>query len=153
VRIGTTKQRLKRVLDAAKAKKLIDAFRIENVEYMYEEELQFKLRDVRDKLAKSYTFSNAAEPLFKKRKAFDHERECRVVVFNKRWIEGEPAKGQPIEVDPFEVLTNIWLDPRAPGEVLNAYRYYLKDKLGFPGTVEKSKLYEAPSELEVQRET
>ena len=153
VRIGTTKQRLQRVLEKAKAKKLIGAFRIQNVEYLYEGELQLKLQDIRSRLASSYTFSNAAEPLFKKRKAFDHERECRVLLFNKKWLEGEPAKGQSIEVDPFEVLTNIWIDPRAPEEVLNAYRYYLKDKLEFPGTVAKSKLYEAPSELEVEGET
>jgi len=153
VRIGTTKQRLQQVLEEAKDRKKIGAFKIQNVEYLYEEELQFEMREIRGRLEKSAMFSDVTESLFKKRKAFDHEKECRVVVFDQKWVEGEPAKGQTVDVDPFKVLTNIWLDPRAPEEVLNAYRYYLKDKLGFPGTVARSKLYEAPSELEVQRET
>ena len=33
------------------------------------------------------------------------------------------------------------MDPRAPDEYVEAYRHYLKDRLNFPGNVEKSTLY------------
>lgn len=151
VRIGTTRPRLQRALTKAKELRPI-RFRIQNVEYLFQEELDFELRSVRDKLEKKYTFNNATKPLVLKRKAFDHERETRVVVYDSSCLSGEPRKGITIDIDPFEVLTSIWIDPRAPDEVVNAYSYYLKDKLMFPGTVKKSRLYDAPDELSVQYE-
>jgi hypothetical protein len=83
-------------------------------------------------------------PLFWKRRAFDHEQETRVVVYGAKYLKGKPRKVISVEVDPFTVLTSIWIDPRAPDEVVNAYKYYLKDKLQFPGIVEKSRLYGVP---------
>lgn len=79
VRIGTTRQRLNAALTAAKKSRQF-SFKIQNVEYLYQEELDEELRNARENLAASYTFSNAVEPLFLKRKAFDHEKETRVVV-------------------------------------------------------------------------
>jgi hypothetical protein len=151
VRIGTTRQRLNRTLTAAKANHNFN-FRVQNVEYLSQGELDAELRRAKRDLAKEYTFENATEPLFLKRLAFDHEQEARVVVYDAQYLKGDPSKGLSIEVDPFELLRSIWIDPRAPDEVVKAYRYYLKEKLGFPGTVEKSGLYAVPDELAVQRE-
>ena len=153
VRIGTTKQRLQRVLTAAKEQKQIGTFKIQDVDYLREKDLDVKLREIRDRLASSYTFANAAEALFKKRMAFEHEQETRVVIYKQAWLKDDPKKGRALDVDPFEVLTNIFIDPRASDEILNAYTYYLKEKLGFPGTVARSRLYEVPDELTVERET
>lgn len=150
VRIGTTRQRLHRALTSLKETQGIN-FRIQNVEYLFQEELDDELRKARDELAERYSFTNATEPLFYKRKAFDHEREARVVIYHKDWLETESMKGATLEIEPFEVITSIWIDPRAPDAVVNAYKYYLKEKLKFPGTVEKSRLYLVPNELSIEQ--
>lgn len=151
VRIGTTRQRLQRALAEAKEHTDIN-FRIKNVKYLYQNELDEELLKARRNLATNDTFQNATEPLFLKRKAFDHEREARVVVLDSDCHTNNQKTGITVKVKPFEVLTSIWIDPRAPAEVVNAYRYYLKDKLKFPGTVDRSHLYDAPDEVSVQRE-
>jgi len=149
VRIGTTRQRIQRVLTAAKNSHQF-SFRIQNVEYLSQVDLQAELKTTRTDLAENYSFNNATEPLFLKRRAFDHEQEVRVVVYDASCLDGDPCKGISIKIDPFQLLRSIWIDPRAPNEVVKAYRYYLKEKLGFPGTVEKSGLYAVPDEISVQ---
>lgn len=84
-----------------------------------------------------------------KRLAFDHECETRAVIVDEDCLEGVPKKGISIPVDPFRLLTSIWIDPRAPDEIVKAYKFYLKEKLGFPGMVERSGLYAVPEDLAV----
>ena len=151
VRVGTIRQRVRRVLAAAEKNHQFN-FRIKNVEYLSQAELDGELKRARNVLAEKYTFKNATEPLFLKRKAFDHEQEARVVIYDAKCLKGDPCKGIEIDVDPFVLLRSIWIDPRAPDEVVKAYRYYLKEKLGFPGPVEKSRLYAVPDEQSVLRE-
>lgn len=140
VRIGTTRQRLHQALTRAKTDENIQ-FKIQNVEYLYQEKLDEIIDRSINNLRNAYTFASAAESLFLKRKAFDHERETRVVICDPSRLNNGARKGVTIDVDPFEVITSIWIDPRAPGPVVDAYTYYLKDKLKFPGTVKKSGLY------------
>lgn len=146
VRIGTTRQRLHKALINAKKHKKFQ-FKIQNVEYLYQEELDEKIASAKANLKEKYSFANAAEPLFMKRKAFDHERETRVVVYDSSCLDNGDTKGVTVEIEPFDVITSIWIDPRAPQPVVDAYTYYLKEKLEFPGTVKKSGLYLVPSHL------
>ena len=88
VRIGTTSQRLKKALEVEKARRKL-SFKIARVEYRYQEELDAELANARNELAAKYSFENAAVPLFLKRKAFDHERETRVVVFDPEAMKFE----------------------------------------------------------------
>jgi hypothetical protein len=152
VRIGTTRQRLQEALTEAKSRQPDLRFKIKNVEYLYQEELDFKLDDVRKSLLDNYTFSNAIEPLLLKRKAFDHERETRAVLYNQEYIDKPGTKGISIQIEPFEFVTSIWVDPRAPTPFVEAYRHYLKNVLGFPGTVKKSTLYAIPNQLSVEHD-
>ena len=149
VRIGTTRQRLHSALAAAKGKDKIN-YRIQNVEYLYQEDLDDRLQDARSSLKANYTFTNAAQSLFLKRKAFDHERETRVVVYDRKCLDLPESKGITINIEPAEVITSIWIDPRAPDAFVSAYKYYIKKKLKFPGTVEKSRLYIVPNELSIE---
>ena len=87
------------------------------------------------------------EQLFIKRLAFDHERETRVVIFDGDSLSGEVKKGIFVEVEPFDLLTSIWIDPRAPDEIVKAYRFYLQNELRFTGKVERSALYSVPNEV------
>lgn len=151
VRIGTTRQRLHAALSVAKVSQKIN-FKIQNVEYLYQEELDVELKKAKDSLAANYTFANAVEPLFLKRKAFDHEQETRVLVYdNSTYLKDEDTKGITIDIEPFDVITSIWIDPRAPEAYVDAYKFYLKKRLGFPGTVEKSRLYLVPNQLSIEQ--
>jgi len=40
------------------------------------------------------------------------------------------------------LIDSVLVDPRAPDAFFSSYRYYLKDRLNFPGTVSKSGLYD-----------
>lgn len=148
VRIATTRQRLTQALQLAKKDKIF-SFTIQNVEYLFQEELDFELGKARDRLAAARTFGNATAPLFLKRKAFDHEREARVVIHDPAANKVPEMKGITVAIDPFEVITSIWIDPRAPDSIVEAYKFYLEEKLDFPGTVEKSRLYLVPNRLSV----
>jgi hypothetical protein len=151
VRIATTRQRLKHAIVAARDHRSL-SFAILDVEYLKQEVLTKRLDQIRQNFKREFSPPLAMEPLFMKRLAFDHERETRAVILDEACLTEEPKKGISIPVDPFKLLTSIWVDPRAPDEVLKAYRYYLKDKLGFPGKVERSGLYAVPDDLTAESE-
>lgn len=148
VRIATTRQRLQQAVVAARDNRKL-SFAILDVEYLNQVDLAKRLEQIRQELRKTFSPPLAMEPLFLKRLAFDHERETRAVILDEDCLKGDPKKGISIPVDPFKLLTSIWIDPRAPDEIVNAYRFYLKEKLGFPGKVERSGLYAAPDDLTV----
>jgi len=146
VRIATTRQRLEKVLQAAVASKSPNlSFTILNVEYHAQTEIDARLGQAHERLQTPINVDSLSQPLIFKRKAFDHEREARVVIFDKTCLEGDQRRGIAIDADPFELLTSVWIDPRAPDESVKAYTYYLKEKLKFPGKVEKSRLYDTPA--------
>lgn len=148
VRIATTRQRLRQAITSAReSRKLSHA--ILDVEYLRQEDLTKRLERIRMEFRQEFSPPLAMEPLFLKRIAFDHERETRAVILDEDCLKGQPKKGISIPVDPFKLLTNIFVDPRAPDEVVKAYKFYLKEKLGFPGVVERSGLYAVPDDLTV----
>jgi hypothetical protein len=152
VRLGTTRHLLEQALSEAEKENDKLRFKIKKVEYLYQKALDSKLDEVCASLKESYTFSNAIQPLFLKRQAFEHEKETRVVVYNPAFLKSPGAKGITIKIDPFKLIRSIWIDPRAPDSIVEAYKYYLKDKLGFPGNVQKSQLYVAPDQRSIERE-
>ena len=146
VRIATTRQRLQQAIVAAgNTRKL--SYSILDVDYLKQEELTRRLETIRQEFKKQFSPPTAMNPLFMKRLAFDHERETRAVILDEDSLTGEPKKGISIPVDPFKLITSIWIDPRAPDEVVKAYKFYLKEKLEFPGKVERSALYAVPEGL------
>jgi hypothetical protein len=147
VRIGTTRKRLRDALAKAKEEQGI-WFKIQSVQYLYQEELQFKLRDSAKALQAEYSLVTAVAPLFLKRNAFSHEAEVRAVIHVPGNDNDAKRKGVTVKVDAHALLRSIWLDPRAPSAYVEAFTYYLKRKLKFTGTVEKSGLYAALSSLE-----
>ncbi|MCA3066030.1 MAG: DUF2971 domain-containing protein [Rhodocyclaceae bacterium] len=146
VQIATTRQRLRTILQVAVASRRPNlSFAILNVTYHAQTEIDARLEEARKELQTEFNLDSLIQPLFFKRKAFDHEREARVVIFDKTCLEGDQKRGIALDVDPFKLLTSVWIDPRAPDESVKAYTYYLKEKLGFPGTVAKSRLYATPA--------
>ena len=142
VRIGTTRELLQQALNAAKVTKGIH-FKIQNVKYLWKEKLDSKLESIERKLKSKHTDSVALSLLFLKRDEFSHEGETRVVVHDHAATGDAPRKGFIIEADTYQLLTSIWIDPRAPQAYVEAFTQYLKEQLKFLGTVEKSSLYAA----------
>jgi len=147
VRLGTTRQLLRAALKEAQKTQRI-RFKIQNVKYMFQEELQFALQDVATALNERYAIRKAIEPLFMKRNAFHHEYEVRAVVYDREPQPTDSGKGVVIPVDARALIRSIWIDPRAPKEFVEAYSFYLR-KLKFLGVVKKSTLYEAPEPIDV----
>jgi len=148
VRLGTTRPLLRAALTEAQRTQEI-RFKIQNVKYMFQEELRFALRDVANALDKKYSIEKAIEPLFMKRNAFHHEYEVRAVVYDREPQPTDNGKGVVIPVDAKALIRSIWIDPRAPKEYVEAYSHYLRKKLKYPGVVKKSTLYDAPEQIDV----
>ncbi len=146
VRIATTRQRVQRSLAEVRKTREIN-YAILNIEYLTQDETDARFIKARNQLRADCSVESAIEPLSFKRLAFDHEREARVVIYDGSLIKGKPKKGILVDVDPFKLITSIWIDPRAPDEYVKAYKFCLKEKLGFPGTVAKSRLYDVPDQL------
>jgi hypothetical protein len=146
VRLATTQQRLEKILEGAVASRYPNlSYAVLNVEYLWQHEIDARLDEARKELQTAFNLESLMQPLFFKRKAFDHERETRVVIYDKTCLEGDQKVRIALDVDPFELLTSVSIDPRAPDEYVEAYTYYLKEKLSFPGKVSKSRLYATPA--------
>ena len=140
VRIRTTKQKLQSALFASNAFLQGDmGFRIANVKYLNELAYIRQEARIQTDMEKRPTFVRASAHLFLKRLAFEHEAETRVVVFDTR--QSFESKAMKVKLDSRQLIDSVLVDPRAPEEFVEAYRHYLKVKLGYTGSVKKSSLY------------
>ena len=87
----------------------------------------------------------AAKSLLIKRSSFSHEEEVRILLVDRSFNE----KVLPISIDPHNVIQSVMIDSRAPIELIDVYKKYLKDTLGFKGRVSKSTLYDHPPPLNI----
>jgi len=103
--------------------------------------------------AARFTASRAADALFLKREAFDHEDEWRgVIICNDRTPKGEPRPGIAVPIEPHDLIDNILLDPGAPPELADALGHYFATKLGYRKAVKPSVLYKVPKPIFVDEE-
>lgn len=139
VRISTTRQKLER--------SIIDEHQIsyvKDVKYLKAEEHGKEIARISSDLRARHSAKRAADALFYKRNAFDHETECRAVVVCDKADEDDVKDGIKINVDPHDLILSIYLDPRAPQPLVDAFTYYFQNKLKFKGTVRRSTLYRVP---------
>ena len=149
VRIRVSEAKLRRRLSAAAEEQGFN-FLIQRVKYVKQSELT-RLHDTWTQEAdQALTIKQASRPLFVKRLPFAHEAETRVVIHDRRIPEHTDLKGRLIKVDASGLVESVFLDPRAPTEVTDALKHFLKDTVSFPGTVAKSSLYRSETKLEVQ---
>jgi hypothetical protein len=97
------------------------------------------------KLAKNIAGSspkNIARTLLFKRNAFEHEKEIRLIYFNERHDANKEF--YRYKVDPHKLIESVAVDPRASDQLVNVYKYYLRNKIGFKGYIIRSKLYDPP---------
>ena len=148
VRVRTTKRKLQTALLAALATRDI-GFRISNVQYLNELEYVGRASKIQADLKRRPTFNRASAHLFLKRVAFEHEAETRVVIFDTTLPSESSTKSVKLRMNSRQLIDSVFVDPRAPEEFLEAYRYLLKDQLRFSGSVKKSLLYQSNEKREV----
>lgn len=146
VRISTTEQKLN---DAGRAfaQKQKFKWRSKDVDYYNFEDFKAKTQQLATDLKTRFTVARAADALYMKRDAFEHEREWRATIYCP--AAKDQKKGIALPVDPHNLIRNILLDPRAPKELVDAFTHYFKDKLEFKGLIKRSGLYASPKPIEI----
>lgn len=119
--------------------------RLEKVSYLGQPKYHIATNKIKACIANSGLDgpSLGADLLCVKRSAFKHENEVRAIIYDPhaKREKGGALKGILVDANGMELIESILLDPRAPDEICHAMRHYLKEVLGFPGEVRKSKLY------------
>lgn len=93
---------------------------------------------------------SAARSVLFKRKSFAHEDEARVLVVDRH---RQSKNGMiRVRVDPHTLITSVMFDSRAPTEVKDMYKSFLRNDIGFKGRITSSTLYDLPARLIVELE-
>lgn len=127
-------------------------YRLKPVQYKSRLPLNREVKKIEADLKKNYTVSRAVDMLYMKRDAFRHETEWRAALYSASEDRTIPKSGIAIPVDPHFLVDNILLDPRAPGELIDAFKFYFEKKLKFKGSVTRSALYKTPRIISVDGE-
>ncbi|NVZ52787.1 DUF2971 domain-containing protein [Pseudomonas sp. B6002] len=151
VRISTTEERFRQVIRSGIKDKNYN-YRLRKVEYVSQTRLNEKAEKVAESLNDFFVIGEAVDMLYMKREAFSHENEWRATLFCPEEVRADGKKGITIPVDPHRFIQSIVLDPRAPDELVNAFMFYFKLKLGFVGRISRSVLYRKPKGFEVDGE-
>ncbi|MEQ8640446.1 MAG: DUF2971 domain-containing protein [Alphaproteobacteria bacterium] len=110
------------------------------VEYLSES----KLRKFSERVFKGGLSPKAcARSLLVKRWAFKHEREIRLLYFEKKkekWANGLYR----YRVDPHDLIDQIMIDPRLPVSEAETFKDEIRTKTGFKGEIKRSLLYAPP---------
>jgi len=102
-------------------------------------DLQSRLAQLR----RSNDPKDAVRSLFTKRRAFKHEAEYRLAVFDSCAVANRDRLVIP--VDPHALVLSVLADPRATDTMMQVFKFYLESKLKFQGQVGKSQLYQGVS--------
>lgn len=148
VRISTTNVKLAAVLKAAAQKKEY-RYRVARVKYKSQADLVVETKKIAADLNESFDISRAIDALYMKREAFDHEREWRATLFSKSENAAKDQKGFTVPVDPHQFIDRILLDPRAPDELVRAFKFFFETHLQYKRSVKRSVLYQSPETIEI----
>lgn len=149
VRISTTPNKLRETIKAS-TDRLGLKYRLRPVEYKNKVTLNREAKNIELDLRESYTVARAVDMLYMKRDSFRHETEWRAALYSVSENRTMPKVGLTIPVDPHFLIDNILLDPRAPEELVNAFKFYFERKLKFKGDVVRSALYKVPDLITVE---
>ncbi|SDH29022.1 MULTISPECIES: DUF2971 domain-containing protein [unclassified Duganella] len=152
VRIKTTRAKLNDALTDFVRKNKGYKRRLADVKYEKTPAVRKKTREIVDALNGGWQPTLAADLLFHKREAFDHENEVRALLYCPSIDQAQKDVGLKVPVNGHQLIESIYLDPRAPEALTDALTRYIVDILKFKGTVQKSELYARPKELTVVQE-
>ena len=110
---------------------------IGKVKYYLKDEIEVILKDL--EYFKSFPLNIARlimSTQFLKRDSFEHEKELRLIMFNKDL----DAPFYNLKIDPFDFIEEICFDPRISNRFYEVYKKTLLT-LGYKGTICKSEMY------------
>lgn len=146
VRIRTSRSKLRHALREARVASGI-GWKVSDVMYFRKTELDGRLSLIRSKLEESFSVKAAAESLFFKRDAFQHETEVRAILFDQH---GSAALDhRRVAVEPQSFIENLYFDPRVDAVYEEMCSHFLKTKLRYRGKVGRSSLYKEPGQIVV----
>lgn len=148
VRVSTTNLKLKAALKAS-AKLKNYQYRVAEVSYYSQIKLNSMARKIAQDLNEEFNIGRAIDALYMKRQAFDHEKEWRGILYAKSFNLLQQQKGFTVPIDPHSFIDRILLDPRAPDELVRAFKFFFEEHLGFEGSVQRSALYKSPDQIEI----
>lgn len=141
VRIRTTIAKLAKSLsDVSDSQAFIG-----KVEYYKQKRIVTEAKKLVADILNITTDVNLVRTLLFKRDSFEHEMEVRLIYFANH-VEKRKDIYQYL-VDPHYLIESVALDPRAPTQLVDVYRHYLRNKIGFKGDIIKSTLYDLPPDL------
>jgi len=95
------------------------------------------------------TFGSLFSSLLIKRKAFDHEKEVRLIYLD--WGYKLPIEDiYSYEIDPHELITQVMIDPRISYDEFKKIKKDIIHKTGYQGDIKRSLLYRLPDNLTIE---
>jgi hypothetical protein len=85
-----------------------------------------------------------AQSLLVKRAAFQHEREVRLLYFERSNVKHADGLYR-CAIDPHDLIDQIMVDPRLSVDKANRLKGQIKKRTGFQGDIKRSLLYAPPS--------
>lgn len=140
VRIKTTLGRLRAQVRAGLSDTDRFQYEMREVDYKRTTEVEKVLHQRLSARKDADVVRHAFRSLFFKRKAFRHEAEYRVVVFDRR--PDDVQDRLLVHIDPHRLILSVLANPRADDTTVQVYKFYLHKKLHFRGGIAKSALYE-----------
>lgn len=97
------------------------------------------------------TFGSLFRTLLVKRKAFEHEKEIRLIQLD--WGKELPQNDIfSYEIDPHELITQIMIDPRISDQEFKKITNDIRQRTGYQGEIKKSLLYRLPKTVTIEVE-
>lgn len=150
IRIRTTTDRLLDSLLMANVDKAMNESCIGKVEYKSESKITALAKKSFTKNGQ-LTFGSLFRSLLVKRKAFEHEKEIRLIYLD--WGKSLPIEDiYSYEIDPHELITQVMIDPRVSYEEFIDIKKDIKRRTGYQGDIKRSLLYRLPEKVTIEVE-
>lgn len=150
IRIRTTVGKLLSSLSIANANGAMKEACIGKVEYKSEAQIMALAKKAFTRNAQM-TFGSLFRTLLVKRKAFEHEKEVRLIQLD--WGNELPKNDIfSYEIDPHELITQIMIDPRTSYQDFEIMKDDIRKKTGYEGDIKRSLLYRLPETVTLEIE-
>lgn len=150
IRIRTTVDKLVTSLIMANVDKAMTGSCIGKVEYKSESKITALAKKAFTKNGQ-ITFGSLFRSLLVKRKAFEHEKEIRLIHLD--WGKELPKEDiYSYEINSHELITQIMIDPRISCKEFKTIKNDIKKRTGYQGDIKRSLLYRLPETVTLEVE-
>jgi|TARA_R110000737_G_scaffold319633_1_gene330926 hypothetical protein len=150
IRIRTTVDKLLTSLSMANVSVERTESCIGRVEYETEDKIMSSAKKAFSRDGRM-TFGNLFRSLLLKRKAFEHEREVRLIHLD--WGYELPSSDlYSYEIEPHDLISQVMIDPRVSYQDFLQIKKDIVQKTGYSGDIKRSLLYRLPEALTIEVE-